>query len=159
MKKTKEALRSQILKKLKYYRNSKGITLFDNPNNKLKENIVLDSNELEVLLIKMNRSTRIVVTTKYIYIICKKTNTKILGQEIDRLDYMEFINGEKIIEGKSRIRTIILRFKMNFRIGKYRIVKKNGSFIELAIYKTRFADCLNECVKKLKFVGNKYQAI
>lgn len=159
MKKTKEALRSQILKKLKYYRNSKGITLFDNPNNKLKENIVLDSNELEVLLIKMNRSTRIVVTTKYIYIICKKTNTKILGQEIDRLDYMEFINGEKIIEGKSRIQTIILRFKMNFRIGKYRIVKKNDSSIELVIYRTRFADCLNECVKKLKFIGNKYEAI
>ncbi|WP_394751351.1 hypothetical protein [Spongiimicrobium salis] len=159
MKKKKEDIRNQILKKVKYYRHSRGIVFFDNSNNKSNENIALDSNEIEVLLIRLNRSRRILVTTKFIYFIDKKITTKILGQNIDRLDYMEFVNAEKIIEGKSKIKIRLLRFKMSFRVGNYRIVEKNGSFIELTIWRTRFADCLNDCVKKLKFVGNKYEAI
>ncbi|WP_025665354.1 hypothetical protein [Aquimarina megaterium] len=159
MKKKKEDIRNQILKKVKYYRNSRGIIFFDNPNNQFKENIVLDNNELEVLLIKLKRSRKIIVTTKHIYSIDKNLTTKILAQDIDRFDYMEFINGEKIIEGGSKIKIMLLRFKMNFRIGNYRIVQRNGSFTELIIWRTRFADCLNGCIKKLKFVGNKYDAI
>ena len=159
MKKNKEDIRCQILKKVHYFRNSRGIVFFDNPNNQFKEDLLLDSNEIEVLLIKLNRSVRILLTTKHLYFIDKKSTTKILGKDIERFDYMEFINGEKIIEGKSKIKIILLRFKMNFRIGNYRIVQKTGSFTELTIWKTRFADCLNDCIKKLKFVGNKYDAI
>ena len=158
MKKRKENIKKQILKKLEYYRKERGITFFDDPNH-FKENILLDDNELEVLSIKLNRSKKILITTKYIYYINKNILTKILGKDIDRFDYMEFINGEEIIESKSKIKIKLLRFKMYFRIGSYRIVKKDGSFTELTIWKTQFADCLNECVKKLKFVGNKYEAI
>ena len=158
MKKRKENIKKQILKKLEYYRKERGITFFDDPNH-FKENILLDDNELEVLSIKLNRSKKILITTKYIYFINKNILTKILGKDIDRFDYMEFINGEEIIESKSKIKIMLFRFKMYFRIGSYRIVKKDGSFIELTIWKTQFADCLNECVKKLKFVGNKYEAI
>ncbi|WP_299124832.1 hypothetical protein [uncultured Tenacibaculum sp.] len=159
MKKRKENIKKQILKKLEYYRKERGITFFDNPNHHFKENILLDDNELEVLSIKLNRSREILITTKYVYYINKNILTKILGKDIDRFDYMEFINGEEIIESKSKIKIMLFRFKIYFRIGNYRIVKKDGSFIELTIWKTQFADCLNECVKKLKFVGNKYEAI
>ncbi|CAL2078194.1 hypothetical protein [Tenacibaculum sp. 190524A02b] len=159
MKKKKEAIRNQILKKVKYYRNSRGIVFLDNPNKQLKEDIVIENNELEVLLIKLKRSRRILVTTKHIYFIDKKEITKILGKNIERFDYMELINGEKIIEGKSKIRKVILRFKMNFRIGSYRIIQRDGSFTEVTIWKTQFVDCLGDCIKALKFVGNKYEAI
>tara|TARA_B100000795_G_scaffold263228_1_gene242064 strand:- start:9 stop:488 length:480 start_codon:yes stop_codon:yes gene_type:complete len=157
--KKKEDIRNQILKKVHYYRNSRGIIFFDNPNNQLKEDLLLDDNEIEVLLIKLNWSSKILLTTKHLYFIDKKLTTKILAKDIDKFDYLEFINGEKIIEGKSKIKIILLRFKINFRVGNYRIVQKTGSFTELTIWKTRFADCLNDCIKKLKFVGNKYDAI
>ncbi|MCE7995694.1 MAG: hypothetical protein HEP71_27190 [Roseivirga sp.] len=159
MKKKKENIRHQILKRVKDYRGSKGITFFDDSNNQLNEDVVLDSNELEVLLIRLNRSRKILLTTKFIYVIDKKITTKILGQDIDRFDYMEFINGDKIIEGKSRFKIRLLRLRLNFRVGNYRIVEKNGSYTELTIWKTRFADCLNDYVNKLKFVGNKYEGV
>ncbi|CAL2095934.1 conserved protein of unknown function [Tenacibaculum sp. 190524A02b] len=159
MKKKKEAIRNQILKKVKYYRNSRGIVFLDNPNKQLKEDIVIENNELEVLLIKLKRSRRILVTTKHIYFIDKKEITKILGKNIERFDYMELINGEKIIEGKSKIKKRLLRFKMNFRIGNYRVIQRDGSFTEVTIWKTQLADCLDDCIKALKFVVNKYEAI
>ncbi len=159
MKKKKEDLRYQILKKVNYYRTSRGITFFDDSNNKFKGDILLDRNEIEVLLIRLNRSKKILLTTKFIYLIDKKITVKILGQDIDRFDYMEVINAEKMIEGKSRIKRMLFRYKIIFRVGNYRIVNNNGSFSELTIWKTRFADCLNDCVKKLKFVGNNYEVI
>ncbi|MFT6500887.1 MAG: hypothetical protein ACJASQ_000997 [Crocinitomicaceae bacterium] len=132
---------------------------FDDANNHFKGNIVLDSDEIEVLLIKLNKSRKILVTTKFIYFFDKKVTTRIFGQDIDRFDYLELINYEKTIEGKSKITRTLLRFKIHFRVGNYRIVGNNSSSIELSIWKTRFADCLNDCVKALKFVGNKYDAI
>ena len=83
------------------------------------------------------------LTTKCIYSIDKNSTIKVLRKDIDRLDYMEFINREKTIEEKSRTKIILLRFKINFRIESYRTVKNNDSFIELNIKTTRFADCLN----------------
>ncbi|WP_231517328.1 hypothetical protein [Tenacibaculum sp. 47A_GOM-205m] len=145
--------------KIKYYRNSKGITFFDNSNNLITEDFNLENNELEVALIKFNRRRKILLTTKNIYYLNKNNIQKIVGENIDRFDYMEFINGEKIMEEKSRLKIFFLRFKMNFRIGTYRIVEKNDSFIELKIWKTNFADCLNGGIKKLKFVGAKYEGI
>lgn len=159
IKRRKEDIRNQILKKIEYYRNNKGIQFFDDANNQYKGSIKLDDNEIEVLLIRLNRLKKVLLTTKCLYIVDKNSTTKISGKDIDRFDYMEFINGEKIIEVKSKIKIMLLRFKMNFRIGNYRIVKNNGSFIELVIKRTRFADCLNDCIKKLKFVGNKYEGI
>ena len=99
------------------------------------------------------------MTTKNLYYLDKKNVKKIIGENIDRFDYMEFVNGEKIIEGNSRFKIAFLRLKMNFRVGTYRIVEKDDSFVELKIWKTNFADCLNGCIKKLKFVGTKYEGI
>ena len=159
IRKKKEDIRKQILLKIKYYRNSKGITFFDNSDSLLKEELNLESNELEVVLIKFRRKQKILLTTKNIYYLDKNNVKKVVGENIDRFDYMEFVNGEKIIEEKSRLRIFFLRFKMNFRIGTYRIVEKNDSFVELKIWKTNFADCLNGGIKKLKFVGTKYEGV
>jgi len=159
IRKNKEDIRKQILLKIKYYRNSRGITFFDNSNNLLKEKLNLESNELEVALIKFSRRRKILLTTKNIYYLDKNNIQKIVGENIDRFDYMEFINGEKIMEEKSRLKIFFLRFKINFRIGTYRIVEKNDSFVELKIWKTNFADCLNGGIKKLKFAGTKYEGI
>ncbi|WP_299158340.1 hypothetical protein [uncultured Tenacibaculum sp.] len=159
VRKKQEDLRKQILLKIKYYRHSKGITFFDNSYNILKEKVSLENNELEVALIKFSRKSKVLLTTKNIYYLDKNNIRKIIGENIDRFDYMEFINGEKIIEEKSRLKIFFLRFKMNFRIGTYRIVEKNNSFVELKIWKTNFADCLNGGIKKLKFVRTKYEGI
>ena len=159
IRKSKEDIRKQIQLKIKYYRKSRGITFFDNSNNLLKENLSLESNELEVALIKFSRRRKILLTTKNIYYLDKKNTRKIIGENIDRFDYIEFINGEKIMEENSRLKIFFLRFKMNFRIGTYRIVEKNESFVELKIWRTNFADCLNGAVKKLKFIGAKYEGI
>lgn len=155
--KSKESIRNQILKKLWFVRNKRGIIFFDTPDNIYQEDIKLDPNDIEVLLMEINRSKKILVTTKYIFIIDKQSTFRIKGDEIDRLDYMEFVNGQKTIEEKSRLKIMHLRFKMNRRIGHYRIVKKDGSFEEIKIKRTKFADCLNDSVKKLKFVANKYE--
>ena len=157
--KKKEHIRKQILLKIKYYRNSGGITFFDNSKNLLEEKLKLESNELEVVLINLSKKRRVLLTTKNVYYFNKKNVQKIVGENIDRFDYMEFVNGEKIMEEKSRIKIFWLRFKMNFRIGTYRIVERNDSFVELKIWKTNFADCLNGGIKKLKFVGTKYEGI
>ncbi|CAM1355444.1 hypothetical protein [Tenacibaculum halocynthiae] len=159
IKKKKEHIRKQILLKIKYYRNSRGITFFENSNKSLEEKLKFESNELEVVLIKLNRQKRILLTTKNIYYFNKKSVQKIVGKNIKRFDYMEFVNGEKIIEEKSRIKIFWLRFKMNFRVGTYRIVERNNSFIELKIWRTNFADCLNDGIKKLKFVVTKYEEV
>ncbi|WP_196889878.1 hypothetical protein [Aureivirga sp. CE67] len=159
IRKNKEYIRKQILLKIKYYRNSRGITFFDDSNNILKEKYNLESNELEVALIKFNRRRKILLTTKNIYYLDKNNIQKIVGENIDRFDFMEFINGEKIIEEKSRLKNFFLRFKIHFRIGTYRIVEKNNSFIELKIWKTNLADCLDEGIKNLKFVATKYEGI
>ncbi|WP_074407784.1 MULTISPECIES: hypothetical protein [Aquimarina] len=159
IRKKKEDIRKQILLKIKYYRHSRGIRFFDNSNNLLEEKLKLESNELEVVLIKFSRKEKILLTTKNIYYLDKNNVQKIIGENIDRFDYMEFINGEKIIEEKSRLKIFFLRLKMNFRIGTYRIIEKNNSFVELKIWKTNSADCLNGGIKKLKFVGTKYEAI
>ena len=159
LKKKKEDIRNQILKKVKDYRNKKGIIFYDDTKKQLRHNIALDDNELEILLIKLKRSKHILLTTKSIYFLDKESIKKIDGQEINRFDYMEFVNGEKIIEGSSSLKIFLLRFKMRYRIGHYRIIKNDGRYIEVSIWKTRFADCLNASIKKLKFVANKYEAI
>ncbi|CAL2101688.1 conserved protein of unknown function [Tenacibaculum sp. 190130A14a] len=159
IKKKKEHLRKQILLKLKYYRNSRGITFFENSNKLNNEKINLESNELEVALINFSRQKKVLLTTKNIYYFNKNSVRKIVGDNIKGFDYMEFVNGEKIIEENSRIKTFWLRFKMNFRIGTYRITERNNSFIELKIWKTTLADCLNGGIKKLKFVVTKYEGI
>ncbi|MFD0991654.1 hypothetical protein [Tenacibaculum geojense] len=157
--KKKENIREQILLKIKHYENSRGITLFDKSDNLAEKNLNLENNELEVVLIKFNKKEKILLTTKNIYYFDKNNFRKIAGENIDRFDYLEFINGEKIMEEKSRIKIFFLRMKMRFRIGTYRIVEKNDSFIELKIWKTNYADCLNNGIKRLKFIGTKYEAI
>ena len=158
LKKRKEYIRNQIQLKIEHFRTKKGIDFLNDCENNFN-NVILDKNELNVLLIKLNWKRKVLLTTKNLFIIDNKNTTKIIGENIDRFDYMEFINGEKIIEGKSKLKIIFLRFKMNFRIGTYRIVEKNNTFIELKICRTKFADCLNGGIKKLKFVGNKYEGI
>ncbi|CAA0219944.1 hypothetical protein [Tenacibaculum maritimum] len=159
IKKKKEHIRKQILLKIKYYRNSRGITFFENLNELNNEKVKLESNELEVVVINLSRQKRVLLTTKNIYYLNKNSVQKIVGDNIERFDYMEFVNGEKIIEEKSRLKTFWLRFKINFRIGTYRIIERNNSFIELKIWKTNLADCLNDGIKKLKFVVTKYEGI
>ena len=158
-KKKKENIRKQILLKIKYYRNSRGILFFENSNRLMDEKLKLESNELEVALLNLSRQKRILLTTKNIYYFNKKSIQKIVGENIESFEYMEFVNGEKIIKEKSRVKIFWLRFKMNFRIGTYRIVERNKSFIELKIWKINFADCLNDGIKKLKFVVEKYEGI
>lgn len=131
----------------------------DDSNNILKEKVDFENNELEVAIIKFNSKRKILLTTKNIYYLDKNNIRKIVGENIDRFDYMEFINGEKVIEEDSRFKIFLLRLKMRFRIGTYRIVENNDSFLELKIWKTNSADCLNDGIKKLKFIGTKYEAI
>lgn len=154
MKKKKEDLRNQILTKVKSYRNKRGIHFFNKPVSKSRnKSHTIDDNDIEVLLIRLNKSKKILVTTKYLFLINKSTTIKIEGKEIDRFDYMEFINLQKA----SEIKQIYLKFKIGYRIGDYRIVKKDGSYIEINFRKTKLADCLNDCIKKLKFIANKYE--
>ncbi len=159
IKKKKEDIKKQILQKVRHYRKSKGILFFDTSTYKNNENIIFDNNELEILLIRLNRFKKILVTTNCLYIIDKKSIVKILGNAIERIDYMQYENLEKTVEEKSKLRIKLDMLKINFRIGDFRIVKKDGSFIALKIKRTRFYDCLNDSIKKLKFVTNTYDII
>ncbi|MGH1383198.1 hypothetical protein [Kordia sp.] len=85
------------------------------------------------------------------------TSQKIDGRDIDRFDYMVFINAEKTLPNASKLRQFYIRQKISFRVGNYRIVKKNRSYIEVNFKRTRFPDCLNGCIKKLKFAARKYE--
>ncbi len=158
-KKSKEDIRDQILTKARYYRNYRRIHFFDNtiPTPKY-ESYVVDGNEMVVLLIRFSRSKKILVTTKYIIIISKRATIKIHGDEIDRYDYMEHINYGETYETASYLKLKYFRFKIMFRIGKYRIVKKDGSHVDLFFKRAKYPDCLNECIKKLKFVTHKYES-
>ena len=157
--KKKEDIQKQILLNIKYYRHTKGITLFDKSKNLLYEKVNLESDELAVVLIKFSRKRRVLLTTKNIYYLNKNNVQKIIGENIERFDYMEHINGEKIIKEKSILEIFFLKKKMFFRVGTYRIVEKNDSYVDIKIWKTNYADCLNDAIKKLKFVGTKYEAI
>ncbi len=156
--KSKEKIRDQILTRLRLYNNKRGIVFFDNPKNTLDENISLENNEIEVLLIKLSKRKKVLVTTKHVFIINQSTIIKILGKEIDRFDYMLFENLEETIKNSSKLQLKLIQLKLHFRIGDYRIISKNGSFNQIRITKTKFADCLNEAIKKLIFVTNKYDS-
>lgn len=156
-KKEKEAIRTQIHKKVRYYVKSKGITFFYNEtpvNNKL---YTIDDNDIEVLLIKLNRTKKVLITTKCLFIIYKNKSHRIDGDTIESFDYLEMSMSYDEFMALPKLQKAYIRYKVNFRIGKYRIIKKDGSYIDLNSRRTRFSDCLNDSIKKLKFVVNKYE--
>ncbi|TCI90592.1 hypothetical protein [Tenacibaculum sp. M341] len=156
--KSKKKIRDQILTHLKLYNNKRGILFFDNPKNTLDENISLENNEIEVLLIKLSKRKKVLITTKHVFIINQSTIIKIQGKEIYRFDYMLFENLEETIKNSSKLQLKLIQLKLYFRIGDYRIINKDGSFNQIKITKTKFADCLSEAIKKLVFVTNKYDS-
>lgn len=158
--KKKEAIRNQIQVKAKHYRKYRDISFFEGtePNSKYTA-LITDERELPALLIRYSFRKKILVTTQHLFFIKGKSSVKIHGRELDRYDYMEHINYGAIYKTATKFRRMLYRPKIIFRIGKYRIVKKDGTHVNLFFTRTRHPDCLNECIKRLKFVTDKYEVI
>lgn len=158
-KKKKEDIRTQILKKVKYYRKNRGILFFDESTPLIgKESYTIDSNDIEVLMIKLNRSKKILITTKCLYIIDRSDVTRVDGLEIEGYDYMPFDNYEFFID-KSLFRRLYNKYQLKRHIGDLRIKKRDGSFIDVYLSRRNLFYCLSASITMLQFVTKKYEGI
>jgi hypothetical protein len=157
-KKKKEDIRTEILKKVEVFHRTKGIIFFDNSIPNLNEFYTIDDNDLEVLLVTINKSNRILLTTKCLFINHKSTTTRVDGKEIEDFDLMAFVNsGSK--QSESIFKKMYNKYQLMRHIGDFRITKKDGSFIEVYLPKRNFVYCLSGTIMKLQFVTEKYEGI
>ncbi len=117
-KKSKESVRSQILTRLNPYHNKLGISIHS-ISNKTSQNDILDSNDLEVLSIKLSFSKRILITTKCIFLIQKDQNIRINIEDLKSLDYIEYSEYGKAVG----LRKKLLKYVISLRIGKYQFLR------------------------------------
>ena len=110
-------------------------------------------------MIKLSRNKEILVTTKSIFIIDIDNCLKIKGDEIEDFDYTNWTNLENDLKKASKFKKMYLLYKIRRRIGFYKIIKKDGASIILKLNRYHLADCINECIKKIQFITQKYEAI
>lgn len=157
--KEKEKIRAQIIKALEVYKGERGFDFFDSSIPTMKSGLfTLDQNDIEVLLMTINRSNKILLTTKCLFIIQKSNWTRIEGHEIDDFELMSLIEINPEENDPAVIRMYKI-YKLRRHKGYFRIIKKDGSFHEIYLPKRDFVYCLSSAIKKLQFVTKKYQGI
>ena len=155
--KKKEILRSYIQKKLKWYRNKRGIFFFDKSTYNLSNfPFQIPDNDIEVILIKLNKFKKILITTQCFYVIDKSTITKVHINEIEDYDYMPFNNLEAI-KNETLLKKIFNKYQLLMHIGDVRIRKIDGSFLNLYLSKSSFVYCLTGAIIKLKSIEKHYR--
>jgi len=157
--KEKEKIRTQISKGLEVYRDDKGFLFFDASDRTFNNDLIsLDENELEVLLMTIKRSTKILLTTKCLFLLQKSQWTRIEGNEIDDFELMSMLDANPEENDPAIIRAYKI-YKLRRQKGYFRILKKDGSFYEIYLPKREFVYGLTDAIKKLQFVTRKYEAI
>ena len=124
MKKEKEKIRTQIIKALEVYRGKKGFEFFDSSTPSFESDLItLDGNELEVLLVTIEKSNKILLTTKCTYLIRKSKCYRIEGDEIEKFDSITFQNcrPEKT---NSMLKRIFKKRQMVRIVGDFKLIKK-----------------------------------
>jgi len=149
----KEKIRTQIVKSLKAYRDQDGFEFFDKSNsNSGLHNSNLDNTGLEVLLMRINHSDWILITTENLFINLNDSITKIKGVEIDKVEFLNRQNKVKLAEFKE-----VGKMKKCLNSGDFRITKKDKIDFVVNLPHHEFGYCLIKAIRKLKFVLNKYQ--
>lgn len=157
--KEKEKIRTQVLKTLTFYRRDRGFQFFDDRNGiTIPDAITLEENEAEIFLMRINRSVKILVTTKHIHILRNKEYLKIHGTEIEDYDLLPRINYEPK-DQESRLRMWYVQYQLRRHTGYFRITRKDKTTVKIYLPKKRFTYAISDSLKKLKFVANKYEAV
>lgn len=158
MEKEKEKIKAQIIKSIGVYRGINGITFFDSSKfDFISKSLFIDNNDTEVLLIEINDSDWILITTKCIFIhqnnVTKRTN----GIDIEKF---EFVNLENGISKENRTEfENSAEYKKWLNSGGFRITKKDNNTQTVNLPNHDLGFCLLNTIKKLKFVSNKYIGI
>ena len=158
MKKEKEKIRTQIIKSLEVYKGKSGFIFFDSSDsNPLSNEVALDDNDLEVLLMNLDESNWILLTTKCLFIKQNGISIRINGIEILGFEFLNLLhvkNKEKAAEFK-----IPGEFKSWLYSGDFKITKKDNTDVVVNLPHHDFGFCLFNAIKKLRFVTNKYEGI
>lgn len=158
MKKEKEKIRSQIIKSIEVYRGKTGFVFFDSSDPVLQHGSVeLDDNDIEILLMSLNISSWILLTTKCLFIYQNDSISRINGVDIKEFEFLNLLNGrseEKASEFKNTT-----EYKSWLYSGDFRIVRNNETVVIVNLPHHDFGFCLFNSIKKLQFVTNKYEGI
>ena len=158
MKKTKEKIRYQIILSLEAYRGKKGILFYDSDNVNFDSSFLnLDDNDIEVLLMELKRSRKILVTTKCLYYIEKQAYVRVNGNEIEGYGFLNQLDELKFRRAK-RFKTPA-GLKSWLYSGDFRIIKKEGTDLTINIPHHDLGFCIVNAIKKLQFVTKKYTGI
>ena len=156
MKKEKEKIRAQIIKSLEVYIGKTGFIFFnETDSNHQKLNVNLDNNDLEVLLMNLDESNWILLTTKCLFIWQNGLSHRINGIEIEEFEFLnlEHIrNKKKAAEFKNHG-----EFKSWLFSGDFKITKQDKTNVTVNLPHHDFGFCLFNAIKKLRFVTNKYE--
>ncbi len=158
-KKTKEAVRTQIQIRAKYYRDEKRILFIDENSPSIDAiSCYIADKDIEVLLFQLNYSKKILVTTKCLYIISKSVTIRIDANEIEDFDFMPSVNYLNRID-MSIYKRMLNRYQLMKHFGDIRILKKDGSFIDIYMPKHNLLYGLIDAIKSLQFVNKKYEIL
>jgi len=158
LKKEKEKIRIQIIKSLEVYKGKSGFIFFDSSeSNSQSIEVDLDDNDLEVLLMNLDESNWMLLTTKCLFIRQNGISNRINGIEIEGFEFLNLAhirNKEKAAEFKNPG-----EFKSWLYSGDFKITKKDKTNIIVNLPHHDFGFCLFNAIKKLRFVTNKYEGI
>lgn len=158
MKKKKEKIRNQIVKALEVYKGKSGFSFFDSSDsNSWPTNVDLDDNDLEVLLMHLDNSNWILLTTKCLFIEQNGIVNRINGIQIEKFKFLNLENGkneEKVAEFKNHE-----EYKSWLYSGDFKIITKDNTEVIVNLPHHDFGLCLFNALKKLRFVTNKYEGI
>lgn len=155
MKKEKEKIRLQFIKALEAYRGVKGVFFYNNSYLKLEpESYKIDDNDIEVLKMKLDDSSWILITTKCLFLKKNESIKRIEGTQIESFDFVNVV--ERNIKGTfSWFRKRKIHKQVSFT-GDFRIIMKDKSFVIIDMPYHEFGLCLYKALKKLQFVVNNY---
>ncbi len=158
-KKTKEAVRTQIQLRAKYYRDVKKVLFFDENTPSLEDDSYnIDDKDVEVLLIQLNYSKKILVTTKCLFVIDKSVTIRIDASDIKSFDFMPSVN--HLNNGFLSVgKRMVNRYRLRRHFGDLRIHKKDGTFIDVFMPKHNLLYCLISVIKSLQFISKKYEIL
>lgn len=116
----------------------------------------IDNNELEVVLITLDNTTQILLSTQCLFINQNNTNVKIHGNDIESYTFSNVLG---MSEDQASNFKSIEEYKVWLCSGDFRIIKKDDSYINVHLPDSDFGFFLIQAIKKLKFVTKKYTAI
>lgn len=158
MEKAKGKIKAQIIKGLEAYKGNSCFIFFDDDHlHDQLSHIELDANDVAVLLMNLNDSDWILLTTKCLFIRQNGISHRINGFEIEEFKFLNVENGrskEKIAEFRS-----LVAYKSWLYSGNFKITRTDYTEVIVKLPHHDVGFCLFNAIKKLRFVATKYVGI